>query len=78
MKHFFISLVLTFITSLSFAQPINLSLDKYYSNEMKAGDTFILSLNVEKYTHKISVLQVFLEFDQTALRYVKTVDVNNS
>ena len=76
MKSLFTTLAIVFITGLSFAQPIILSIDKYNSDELNVGDTLSVSLDVAKYPQKISGFQLYLTFDQNVLTYLETMEVN--
>jgi len=76
MKNLFTILALLSITSLSWAQPLKLSIDKINSSELKVGDTVSVNLHIEKYPQTISSFQMYILFDQAVLKYIETKHVN--
>lgn len=77
MKKLFLNLIVVCFASLSWGQQLNVSIDKINSNSLKVGDTVLINLNVEQYLQPISSFQIFFEFDQNVLDFVKTKNVND-
>jgi len=76
MKNLFTILAIVFITSLSWAQSLKLSIDNINSSEINLGDTISVNLHIDKYPQTISSFQMYILFDQSVLKYVETKDVN--